>query len=237
LEGAAEPVDDEKLTKRADPSTPLFRPSPAGPGRNLARRSPSSLEGGDRVDLSLALRLDTAPALRRGEVVHAWCGEIEWIEDWTVDDDVLEAIARKKAPEIDRDVVGRLIREFRGWLRAEPIRSALSREALAPELDIVVRVENELPFVRRVADEIQEGFIDRLVLTQRDGQVVGAEILDFKTDSIEAGDEATLATRTEHYSPQIAAYRSVVREQYGLAENEVSGKLVFLAAGAVREAV
>ena len=98
-------------------------------------------------------------------------------------------------------------------------------------------VENELPFVRRVADEIQEGVIDRLVLIQRNGQVVGAEILDFKTDSIEAGEEATLSARTEHYRPQIAAYRSVVQQQYGLAESDVSGKLVFLRAGVVREVV
>ena len=64
-----------------------------------------------------------------------------------------------------------------------------------------------------------------------------SEILDFKTDSIEAADAASLTARTEYYRPQIAAYRSVVREQYGLAENDVSGKLVFLGAGVVREVV
>jgi ATP-dependent exoDNAse (exonuclease V) beta subunit len=237
LEGTAEPADAEKPPKGSDPGAPLFRPSAAGPGRNLARRSPASLEGGTHVDLSFALRLDAASGLRRGEVVHAWCEEIEWIEDGIVDDDALRAIAREKAPGMHRDQVGRLIGEFRGWLRAEPIRSVLSREALPSEPDTLVRVENELPFVRRMADEIQEGFIDRLVLIQRNGQVVGAEILDFKTDSIEAGDEATLAARTDHYRPQIAAYRSVVREQYGLAERDVSGKLVFLGAGVVREVV
>ena len=235
LEGTTEPADAEKPPKGSDPGAPLFRPSASGPGRNLARRSPASLEGGTHVDLSFALRLDAASGLRRGEVVHAWCEEIEWIEDGIVDDDALRAIAREKAPGMHRDQVGRLIGEFRGWLRAEPIRSALSREALPSEPDTLVRVENELPFVRRMADEIQEGFIDRLVLIRRAGQVVKAEILDFKTDSIEAGDEATLAARTDHYRPQIAAYRNVVREQYGLAESDVSGKLVFLGAGVVRE--
>ena len=113
----------------------------------------------------------------------------------------------------------------------------LSREAHSSEPDTSVRVENELPFVRRMADEIQEGFIDRLVLIQRGGRVIRAEILDFKTDSIEAGDETTLTDRTDYYGPQIAAYRSVVREQYGLAKSEVSGRLVFLGAGVVREVV
>ena len=189
------------------------------------------------MDLSLTLRLDASPGLRRGEVVHAWCEGIEWIEDGIDDDDVLRAIAREKAPGMSRDQVGRLIGEFRGWLQAEPIRKVLSREAHSSEPDTLVRVENELPFVRRLTDEIQEGFIDRLVLVQHDGRVVRAEILDFKTDSIEAADAASLTARTEYYRPQIAAYRSVVREQYGLAENDVSGKLVFLGAGVVREVV
>ena len=79
--------------------------------------------------------------------MHAWCEQIEWIEDGIVDDDALRAIAREKAPGMHRDQVGRLIGEFRGWLRAEPIRSALSREALPSEPDTLVRVENELPFV------------------------------------------------------------------------------------------
>jgi ATP-dependent helicase/nuclease subunit A len=235
LEGPIEPADAENPPKGSDPGAPLFRPSAVGPGRNLARHSPASLEGGTHVDLSFVLRLDAASGLRRGVVVHAWCEEIEWIEDGIVDDDTLREIAREKAPGMHRDQVGRLIGEFHRWLRAKPIRSALSREAFPSEPDTLVRVENELPFARRVADKIQEGFIDRLVLIQRAGQVVGAEILDFKTDSIEAGDEATLATRTDHYRPQIAAYRNVVREQYGLAESDVSGKLVFLGAGVVRE--
>lgn len=237
LERTAKPTDDKRSRTEEDPRAPLLGPSSSGPGRNLARRSPASLGGGNHVDLSLTLRLDAAPGLRRGEVVHAWCEGIEWIEDGIDDDDVLRAIAREKAPGMSRDQVGRLIGEFRGWLQAEPIRKVLSREAHSSEPDTLVRVENELPFVRRLTDEIQEGFIDRLVLVQRDGRVVRAEILDFKTDSIEAADAASLTARTEYYRPQIAAYRSVVREQYGLAENDVSGKLVFLGTGVVREVV
>ena len=223
--------------EEADPSVLLLKSSTAGPVRNLARRSPASLVGGTRVDLSLALRLDAASALRRGELVHAWCEEIEWIEDGIGDDDALAEIARKKVPGMHRDQVDTLIREFRGWLQTEPVRSALSREALRSEPDAIVRVENELPFVRRVADEIQEGFIDRLVLIEREGRVVRAEILDFKTDAIEIGDETTLSARTEHYRPQITAYHDVVQKQYGLAEDAVTGKLVFLGAGVVRQVV
>jgi ATP-dependent exoDNAse (exonuclease V) beta subunit len=170
-------------------------------------------------------------------VVHAWCEHIEWIDDWTADDEALGAIARAKAPGMPSDQIAALVADFREWLAADPIRSALSRDAFPSEPDTLVRVENELPFARRVGDEIQEGFIDRLVLIESGGQVVRAEILDFKTDAIEAGDEALLADRTDHYRPQIQAYCDVIREQYRLSEGDVAGKLIFLTAGVVREVV
>ena len=234
-ESMARSVDNKKTQGDADPDAPLLRSSAAGAGRNLARRSPSSLGGGDRVDLSLILRLDTAPALQRGEVVHYWCKEIEWIEDGIADDDELRAIARSTAPGMSRDRVTGLIAEFRGWMSAGPIRGALSRDEFSSDLFTVLHVENELPLVRRVGDEIQEGVIDRLVLIERDGRIVRAEILDFKTDSVEPADGGTLAILAEHYRPQILAYCDVVRERYGLAEGDVGGKIVFLAAGAVSQ--
>ena len=230
-------MPDENLDAKGAPGAPLLRSSAAGRGRNLARRSPSSLEGGDRVDLSFALRLDEAPARHRGDVVHAWCKEIEWIEDGMGDDDALHAHARVAAPGMPDDQIADLITEFRGWMAAEPVRNALSRSMFPSDLFTSVRVDNELPFVRHVGDEIQEGVIDRLVLIQREGRVAQAEILDFKTDSIESGDDHALVARTAHYRAQIVAYCDVVREQYGLAEGEVRGKLVFLGTGVIREVV
>ena len=217
--------------------TPLLRPATAGPGRNLARRSPSSFEGGTRVDLSLALRLDAGPALQRGDVVHGWCQEIGWIEDGLPADEVLSAIARERASGMHEDMISGLIADFRSWMGAESVRNVLSRDRFPSDLFTTPRLEVELPFVRRVGDEIQEGFIDRLVLVQSDGRVVRAEILDFKTDNIEAGDEETLAARTEHYRPQIVAYCNVIGEQHGLPENDVGGSLVFLEAGVVERVV
>ena len=230
-------VPEEDVDAIRAPGAPLLRSSTAGRGRNLARRSPSSLEGGDRVDLSLALRLDAAPARHRGNVVHAWCKEIEWIEDGIGDDDALSSIARVAAPGMSDDQIANLITEFRGWMAEEPVRDALSRSVFPSDLFTSVHVDNELPFVRHVGDEIQEGVIDRLVLIQREGRVAQAEILDFKTDSIESGDDNALVARTAHYRAQIVAYCDVVREQYGLAEGEVRGKLVFLGTGVIRDVV
>ena len=237
LDTRAAGVPEEDVDAIGEPGAPLLRSNTAGRGRNLTRRSPSSLEGGDRVDLSFALRLDAAPARHRGDVVHAWCKEIEWIEDGMGDDDALSSIAQVTAPGMSDDQIASLITEFRGWMAEEPVRNALSRGMFPSDLFTSVHVDNELPFVRHVGDEIQEGVIDRLVLIQRDGRVAQAEILDFKTDSIESGDDNALVARTAHYRAQIVAYCDVVREQYGLAEGEVRGKLVFLGTGVIREVV
>ncbi len=239
LEDMAEPVEEEPPAESSgeptDATGPLLPHAAAGPGRNLARRSPSSLEGGARVDLAFALRLDARVALQRGSIVHAWCEEIEWLEDGIPDDEALRGVAQDVTARWTDDQVGDLIASFRAWMEAESIRSVLSRDAYPSDPGVAVRVENDFPFIRRVAGEIQQGFIDRLVLIERDGQVIGAELLDYKTDAIEPGDEEGLTARTEHYRPQIEAYLGVVREQHGLAADHVRGRVVFLAAGVVNE--
>ena len=70
-------------------------------------------------------------------------------------------------------------------------------------------------------------------MIEQEGRVVGAEVLDFKTDKIQSGDEAQLEERKTYFEPQIAAYRDAVCERYGLAASEVTGKLVFLDIGVV----
>ena len=237
VEPSKEQVGASEPSGEAEDSAPLLRRSTAGPGRNLARHSPSSLAGGIHVDLQFRLRLDAAPARQRGLVVHAWCEEIEWIEDGLPENDALRAIAQNKVPRMTKEQVTELITKFRGWMDSEHIRNVLSREAFSSDQDTVVLVENEFPFVRLVEGGIQEGFIDRLVLIERDGQVVGAEVLDFKTDEIKPGDGGTLAERREYYRPQITAYCDFMREQYGLSEDAVDGKLVFLGAGVISKVV
>ena len=239
-----EKVGDEPVVPAADLELPeelevpvqdhtLLRASVAGPTRNLARRSPSSLEGGSSVNLAFHLNLDKGRALSRGSVAHEWLEQVRWIEDGVPDDRVLRTSARKIDPGMSTEEVTALVKKFRGWIEAEDVRSALSRETYTVSTGIEPRVENEMPFVRRVGTEIQEGFIDRLVLIEREGRVVAAEVLDFKTDKIESGDEAQLEERKAHYEPQIAAYCDAVSERYGLAASDVVGKLVFLSVGVV----
>jgi ATP-dependent exoDNAse (exonuclease V) beta subunit len=220
-----------EATRRHAPRTPPLATPAAGPGRNLPRRSPSSMEGGDAVDLAFHLRLDAGPALRRGDVVHAWCEAVVWLDDGIPEDATLAAIARRVAPGMPEREAASLAADFRRWLAAPEIGALLRRSAYPAAPEDAVQVERERPFARRVGDEIQEGFIDRLVLTSREGRITAAHVLDFKTDDVAPGDEQRLGERTVRYRPQMEAYRAVAAEQYALPLGTVRGTLLFLAAG------
>ena len=74
------------------------------------------------------------------------------------------------------------------------------------------------------------GAIDRLVLARQGGEVVWAEVLDYKSDRVETDE---LEERAEAYRAQLEAYARVVEAQTGLASGEVRLRIVFLNAGRV----
>ena len=86
-----------------------------------------------------------------------------------------------------------------------------------------------------------QGFIDRLLLYYRADKVSGdkpnadaviaADILDFKTDAVEAGE--AVDQRVEYYRPQLAAYRRAVAEVFRLDPWRVSARLLFVEPGVI----
>lgn len=200
--------------------------------RVLRRRSPSSEEGSDAaVDLSLVLGLRGGRGLTRGTVVHAWLEQVEWIEDGLPEEESLLGIAAAHAPEMSRDEVRLALDWLRDRLEVPEIRDTLSR-AHWPE---GASIENELAFLVRDGEVLVEGFVDRLVLLHdAEGRVTGAEVLDYKTDAIDAEDSEALAARVAFYAPQIEAYRRAVAGLFGLEMDAVSGRLLMLGPGVVR---
>jgi len=225
------PAADPAAAPPAGPHPVPLRPVAGGRGRNLPRRSPSDMEGGDLVDLAALFRADlTGEARLRGTVVHAWCEGVEWMEDGLPGDEALRATAARVAPGLSAKRMDAWIREFREWMDAPAIRGALSRAAYPPG----ARVERELPFLHRQAEGLLQGYVDRLVLVQEGGRVVEAEVLDFKTDVMAPSDSGALAARVEHYRPQIEAYREAVAGRYRLDLRQVAGTLLFLRTGVAR---
>jgi ATP-dependent exoDNAse (exonuclease V) beta subunit len=237
---ASEPGDvtagSAELELRVDPSLPRTR--------IFGRRTPSDLEGGDTVDVGRLLDLERGAALRRGDVVHRWASRIAWIEDDDPADEELLRLARRTAasrtpePEL-RD----LLASFRGWLSVASVRGILSRERTRARLDTATRAEEgvtldvhtERPFALRMGDELMTGSVDRLVLVRSTRGVLGAEIVDFKTDDVPGDASGPLADRVETYRPQLEAYRRAVARQFGVSEETVDARLVFLQPGVVRE--
>lgn len=199
--------------------------------RGLERRAPSAGEERAAIDLRAVLGADAdRGALDRGSLVHAWLEDVDWIEDGLPDSHRLHAIARDLAAAPVAEAT-----EIAAWLEerlaVREIRDRLSRDRYAGQATVV----NELPFLRREGDRLVEGIIDRLVLVREDGELVRAEVLDYKTDAIDPGDEAALRLRAEHHGPQLRAYRRAVAELYGLDLDRVTAALVFLKPGRVVE--
>ena len=222
-----EEAEAEATTLGLAPST--------GP-RSLPRRSPSAGAVGRGV--SVASLLGGGGGARRGTLVHRWFEELEWIEEFELDEARLLALseARGAEPAVRRDA----LEIFRGALEKPEVREALSRAKCAAPADSEPEVRNEYSFsivLRGGAgeegtagpEELWSGSIDRLVLARRDGEVVYAEILDYKTDLV-APDE-DLSERAEHHREQLEGYRRVVAAQTGLAPETIVMRLLFLAPG------
>lgn len=223
------------LELRIDPSLPRTR--------IFDRRTPSDLEGGGTVDVGQLLDLDRGTVLRRGDVVHGWASRIEWIEDDVPADEELLRQARRAASRTPEPELRDLLESFRSWLTDASVREIFSREKTLVRLDVGTRAEGDVtldvhterPFALRVGDDLMTGIVDRLILVRSTRGVVGAEIVDFKTDDVPGDAAGPLADRVETYRPQLEAYRRAVASQLGLSGDDVAARLVFLRPGIVRD--
>jgi ATP-dependent exoDNAse (exonuclease V) beta subunit len=187
----------------------------------------------------------------RGGLIHAWFEHVGWIEDGTPDETALRQIAQELLTgglpgELD---VQREAERFARMLRDPNLAALLSRQryqamdrldlppqvrrdlAAPPALEASVQAERG--FAYRDGERLMTGFIDRLVLLRREGKLVAAEIIDYKTDAVDAAQPRQIAERTAFYAPQIAAYRSALARLTGLDEPRILTTLAFVEAGQV----
>jgi ATP-dependent exoDNAse (exonuclease V) beta subunit len=213
--------------------------------RNLQRTSPSALEGGSKLRASRLLEPRPDDAFSLGTLIHAWLAEIEWLDGGLPSDDRLRQIAAQLRPEIGplADNLDLPLANVRRWLAAAPIAKVLSRSfydapknlglpALNPTAwnpgEIELEVLREHPFAIRDGDEILSGAIDRLVLIKRAGQLLAADILDFKTDELPPNDSAAVAARTDFYRPQMEAYCRAVGKLLQIESDRMGARIVYL---------
>jgi ATP-dependent exoDNAse (exonuclease V) beta subunit len=218
--------------------------------RGWERARPSGLEGGSRVPLERVLAAERSGALVRGKLIHAWFEQIRWLDDDRPDAARLRQVADEilaTAAPVPLDVA-KTLAQFSAMLERPAIAELLCRSRYAdvrrlgfasqdaarfgsPRLNPIVR--NERGFALRQGAQLLTGFIDRLVLLQRDDRVVAAEIIDYKTDAIDVQDAQQLADKVAFYAPQLEAYRNAVARVTGLQPQAVLARLAFVEAGIV----
>jgi len=239
------PLDEEQSQ---EPLVVRLAEAPELPARGLDRRGPSEMEGGRQIDLGQWLGPRTAAAFDRGSLVHAWFEQIEWLDEGLPD----EALLRRQAESMALGAldVESLLAEFRQALERPAIRALLTRatyqkkpstpgpEAMmhaGPKLAHPCwQVWRERPFALREGDAILSGKIDRLVVLLEGDRPVAADVLDFKTDAVPAGDRKALEARVEFYRPQLEAYRRGAARLVGLDASKVLARLVFTGPGVIR---
>ncbi len=223
-------------------------PSPGLRRRGLERRSPSKLEGGQKVDLSRRLQVETSAALTAGTLIHKWLEQIQWLEDGQPDDATLTELAAPVTPHEDEVLVA--IKRFRALLARPVVAEALSfakcrkvspldfAPDVAAELAAGLKshaIEPELHrehrFAMRLDDAIVQGSFDRLLLFRRSDSVLAADILDFKTDAV--ADPAAIAERIEYYHPQLAEYRRAAAALFHLPPERIAARLLFVEPGMI----
>jgi len=195
-------------------------------GRAYRRFSPSDLHRREAVDIRNLLQIDTVAAMERGTLIHAWFERVGWVDSAIPGDDELRGIAGRVAPAMTAAEVDAVLSEFRSWTSVGPIADALRSSRYGDDATI----ETEVPFVVRRDDGLMEGVIDRLVSIRRNGQVVAAEILDFKT-----GKPRTdrVGDRIDEYRSQMEAYRHAVAAMFALPPERCTAVLLFVEMGLV----
>lgn len=210
------------------------------PKRRLVREAPSLLEGSREVTIFEVLGTGGRTAALRGTLFHAWVEQISWLDAGLPEESTLRAIGRSLGiAEEELDVH---LQEFNRMLQRAEIRKLLSRQtyltAAGLDLDsrirgeilaapVEIEVQNERRFGVLIDGKLLTGSIDRLVIIQRAGAPIAAEVIDFKTDQLEKGLLA-MTERKEKYRQQLACYQQATAQFLNLDPTRISTRLVFL---------
>ena len=176
----------------------------------------------------------------RGRCIHACYEQIEWLETSQATPDVNRLLP---LAEFDREIVDAAIRDFNEELTSPFVAALLSRQTyespdardseffrdvpcavadasrLAAPRFVVLR---ERPYQLVEGGVLWEGKIDRLVLLYDGTKLVGADVVDFKSD------EKLVPERLDEYRLQLKRYGEAVERLYGLSSEKISLRIAFV---------
>jgi len=241
-------VREQAIDGDRTPVTIRLAPMTGQRRRGWERARPSGLEGGSRVHLNHVFAADRSGAFLRGQLIHAWFEEIEWLDDGRPDRSTLSraadrVLANSGAASIDVD---EQLARFDAMLDSPAIAGVMSRsryqnpEALGFPRDVIQELaagpltataQNERGFAIRDDGQLLSGFVDRLVLLGHGPETVAAEIIDYKTDPVDVKDAKQLIDKVNFYTPQLDAYRRAMAKVTHLPPERIAARLLFVEAG------
>ncbi len=213
-------------------------------GRGIDWIAPSSLEGGETKQLSQVLRSQSdRESLRRGSLTHACLEAIEWLDDRPLDRDALQQSMLDKMPTAPLDEMKAVLTATEKRVSTGMLKKLLTRETYleAMLIDAAVGevnvdnanrmvVENERPIAAHVDGHVLEGFIDRLIWRYNNDNLIGVDVIDFKTDRV---TESQVDNRVKIYEAQMDSYASAVQKISGLEIGKIRSRIVFVESGIV----
>lgn len=233
------------------PKQPSLAPLPSPGGatqRDVDVVAPSQSEGGPRVLLADRLELQTQTAFQYGTLIHGWLELIQWLDqDQPTDEKLLGVARRLDVGDINIELAMKQFRSMLSKAETTVILRETAYRATGPKAwpsnlrsemaagQHTLDVRNEQSIAALWQGQLISGFIDRLVLLRDGGQILAADIVDFKTDQLASNQVELHEQRTDFYRPQLAAYRQAVSSMLQLGFAAISTRLCFVGPGLVVE--
>ena len=211
--------------------------------RGLPKILPSLVSEGDQVDLSQAFQSwGNLASLERGRILHGCFERLTWADENLPTADQLETFLRSLAPSVAD--FKPYIDDFYRLLDLPKVKTLFSRRgyettymglAMVDEDQIAIepnRVEvcTERRFAVATDSGFLQGVIDRMVLIFRGDQLIGADIIDLKTERM---DSDKLHDHINRHRPQLQAYRTAAATFLRLPVERISTRLVFVENGQI----
>ena len=223
---AAASKDDTRPIKHVLESI-QFKPSDET--RFLSWQSPSAPTDRRKILVQDVLDSKRDPnALLHGVLIHRCLEQVQWLDDVLPNPvELREMLMSVEGATKQR--ISRAIAFFEKIVRKPKLQTLLRRDHYQSNLLVSfdgLQVFTERPFTVRLSEGVLTGVIDRLVLMIREGQVVGADVVDYKTDHPTAAD---WDDRVNAYRPQLLRYRDAVAAIYRLEQSAVTARIFFAA--------
>ena len=211
--------------------------------RGLPKILPSLVSEGDQVDLSQAFESwGNLASLERGRILHGCFEKLIWADENLPTADQLESFLRSLAPTIGD--FQPYIDDFYGLLDKPKIKNLFSRRgyettymglAMVDDDQIAIQpnrvaVCTERRFAVATDAGYLQGVIDRMVMIYCGDQLIGADIIDLKTERLESSQ---LHDHISRHRPQLQAYRTAAATFLKLPVDRISTRLVFVENGQI----